>query len=250
MNRTRLDIALVERGLMPSRARARDAILRGCVRIDMTICEKPGQLVGGGAELSIDDPAKSYVSRAAIKLIAGLDQFDLDPSGLTALDIGASTGGFTQVLLERRAHHVIAVDVGHDQMSASIRRDPRVSLLEGLNARDLQRHHLGGRPVGAIVCDVSFISIKIALPTALSLAAPGAWGLFLVKPQFEVGRKNIGRGGLVRSAKAAADCVQEVAGWLSAIDGWRVLGHAPAPLTGSKGNQEFLLAAGRIGDDV
>ena len=250
MNRTRLDIALVERGLMPSRARARDAILRGCVRIGLNICEKPGQLVWEGAELSIDDPAKSYVSRAAIKLIAGLDRFDLDPSGRTVLDIGASTGGFTQVLLERRAHHVLAIDVGHDQMAASIRGDPRVSLLEGLNARDLQRHHLGGRPVGAIVCDVSFISLKITLPTALSLAEPGAWGLFLVKPQFEVGRKHVGRGGLVRSEKAAKDCVQDIAEWLSAIDGWLVLGHTPAPLTGSKGNQEFLLAASRIGDDV
>ena len=245
MNRIRLDIALVERGLMPSRARARDAILRGCVQIDLNVCDKPGQLVGGSAELSIDDPASRYVSRAALKVIAGLDQFDLDPQGRTILDIGASTGGFTQVLLERGAHHVLAIDVGHGQMAASIRNDTRVSLLEGLNARDLQRRHLGGRAVGAIVCDVSFISLKFALANALSLAEPGAWGLFLVKPQFEVGRKNIGRGGLVRSATAAKDCVLEIAEWLAAIDGWQVLGHAPAPLTGSKGNQEFLLAAGR-----
>lgn len=249
MNRTRLDVALVQRGLMPSRARARDAILRGCVRIDLNICDKPGQLIGGGAELSIDDPANGYVSRAALKLIAGLDRFDLDPAGRTILDLGASTGGFTQVLLERRAHHVVAIDVGHNQMAAAIEGDPRVTLLEGLNARDMERHHLGGRAVGAIVCDVSFISLKKALAGPLLLAEPGAWGLFLVKPQFEVGRENIGRGGLVRDTATAEASVREIAGWLTGVGGWQVLGHAPSPVTGSDGNREFLLAASRDGGD-
>ena len=240
MSRTRLDIALVERGLMPSRARARDAILRGCVRIDLNICEKPGQLVGGGAELSIDDPASRYVSRAAIKLIAGLDQFDLDPAGRTVLDIGASTGGFTQVLLERHAHHVLAIDVGHDQMAASIRSDPRVSLLEGLNARDLQRQHFGGRAVDAVVCDVSFISLKIALTSVLSLVEPGAWGLFLVKPQFEVGKKDVGKGGVVKDESKRLEAVEKIKTESEKL-GLTAAGTTTSPIKGPKGNVEYLI---------
>ena len=247
MTRKRLDVALVDRGLAPSRARARDAILRGCVRIDRNICEKPGQLIAESVDLSVDDPAAGYVSRAALKLIAGFDRFNLDPAGLTVLDLGASTGGFTQVLLERRAHHVLAIDVGHGQMADMLRGDARVSLIEGLNARDLQRRHLGSRAVGAIVCDVSFISLKIALPPALRLAQPGAWGLFLVKPQFEAGRNNIGRGGLVRDAAAVEDCVRDVSGWLADTGSWTILGDEPSPLTGADGNREFLLAARKDG---
>lgn len=245
MSRIRLDVALVERGLAPSRARARDAILRGCVRVGANVCNKPGQLVDRNAGLSFDDPASGYVSRAALKLIAGLDRFELDPASRTVLDIGASTGGFAQVLLERGAHHVLAIDVGHDQMAQSLRSDPRVSLIEGLNARDLGRRHLGGRTLDAIVCDVSFISLKIALPPALVLAEPEAWGLFLVKPQFEAGRDKIGRGGLVRGENVAEDCVQDISDWLNKFGGWRVLGYAVSPLPGGDGNREFLLAARR-----
>lgn len=243
MTKQRLDMALVERGFAPSRARARDAILRGCVRVGDTVCRKPGQLVGDQEGLALEDPASPYVSRAALKLIAGLDRFDLSPDGLTVLDLGASTGGFTQVLLERNADHVIAVDVGRGQMAAALRDDPRVSLIERLNVRDLEPGHLAGRPVAAIVCDVSFISLKLALPAALSLAEPDAWGLFLVKPQFEVGRAHIGKGGLVRDAERARASADDIAAWLTREHGWRALGIEPAPLTGGDGNREFLLAA-------
>lgn len=249
MPRTRLDIALVDRGLAQSRSRARDAILRGCVRVGQDVCDKPGQLVAASADLSVDDPASAYVSRAALKLIAGLDRFDLDPADRTALDLGASTGGFTQVLLERHARHVLAVDVGHGQIAAALRVDPRVSLIEGLNARDLQRRDLGNHAVDAIVCDVSFISLKIALPAALKLAEPGAWGLFLVKPQFEVGRDRIGRGGVVRNEKDVEECLWDIAGWLANREGWRILGDLPSPLAGADGNREFLLAALKDGCD-
>lgn len=247
MTKMRLDTALAERGLVASRARARDAILRGCVYIDGVKCAKPGRFVTRDITLTLDDPAAVYVSRAALKLAAGLDRFALDPAGLTILDLGASTGGFTQVLLERGAAHVLAVDVGHGQMAEQLAADRRVSMLENLNARDLGAGHLAqaglpGRSVQAIVCDVSFISLKLALPASLALAAPGAWGVFLVKPQFEVGRKHIASGGIVRDPVVAQASVDDIAGWL-VEQNWRVLGVEPAPLTGADGNQEFLLAA-------
>lgn len=243
MTKQRLDTALVERGLAASRARARDAILRGCVRVGDAVCRKPGRLVGSGETLVLDDAASAYVSRAALKLIAGLDRFRLSPEGLTVLDLGASTGGFTQVLLERGAAHVIAVDVGHGQMAAALRDDPRVTLIEKLNVRDLDPRHIDGRPVQAIVCDVSFISLKLALPAALALAEPDAWGLFLVKPQFEVGREHIGKGGLVRDPERARAAADDIAAWLAGDQGWQVLGVEPAPLAGGDGNLEYLLAA-------
>jgi 23S rRNA (cytidine1920-2'-O)/16S rRNA (cytidine1409-2'-O)-methyltransferase len=243
MTKLRLDVALVERGLAGSRARARDAVLRGCVRVDGDICRKPGQPVTDDNEIVIDDPASTYVSRAALKLIAGLDHFGLSPEGRSVLDLGASTGGFTQVLLERGAAHVIAVDVGHGQMAEALCGDCRVTLMEKLNARDLTPRHLAGRRVDAIVCDISFISLRLALPAALALAEAGAWGLFLVKPQFEVGRAHIGKGGLVRDTEQARHAVDEIARWLAEDQHWRILGHHPAPLAGGDGNQEYLLAA-------
>jgi 23S rRNA (cytidine1920-2'-O)/16S rRNA (cytidine1409-2'-O)-methyltransferase len=250
MTKLRLDVALVERGLAASRARARDAILRGCVRVAGEACRKPGQIVAADTPVLLDDPASAYVSRAALKLAAGLDQFRLSPEGLSVLDLGASTGGFSQVLLERGAACVIAIDVGHGQMAPELSGDERVSLMEKLNARDLTRDHLGGRKIDAIVCDISFISLRLALPAALALADPGAWGLFLVKPQFEVGRAHIGKGGLVRDPERARQCVADMADWLAGEQGWTVLGSHPAPLAGGDGNQEYLLAArkGRIDD--
>lgn len=248
MIKKRLDVALVARGLAASRARARDAILRGCVRVNDVTCAKPGQIIAADTALALDDPAAAYVSRAALKLAAGLDRFALDPHGLAALDIGASTGGFTQLLLERGAAHVVAVDVGHGQMAEPLATDGRVSLLENLNARDLSADHLlqpdGSRMhIQAIVCDVSFISLKLVLPPALSLAEPDAWGVFLIKPQFEVGRDHIGRGGIVRDPDAAQKCIDDIDDWLTANQNWTVLGIEPAPLTGADGNQEYLIAA-------
>lgn len=240
--RLRLDELLVERGLFASRSRARDAIERGTVRVDGEVAVKPGRTVAADAVLEIDDPARAYVSRAALKLIAGLDGFGFDPAGCTALDIGASTGGFTQVLLERGAAHVTAIDVGHGQMRGEIEADPRVASIEGLNARDLTAADMGGRVPDFIVSDVSFISLKLALPPALELAAPGARAVLLVKPQFEAGREAIGKGGLLKNPDDAERVAGSLRDWLDGQPGWRALGLSPSPIEGGDGNREFLLA--------
>jgi len=242
MSRIRLDELLVQRGLFATRSRARDAIRRGTVSVAGTPASKAGQEVDARAELAVADPAAAYVSRAALKLIAGFDHFGIDPRDRTALDLGASTGGFTQVLLERGAAHVVAVDVGHGQMDAALRADPRVSCIEGLNARELAETHLDGRRVDIVVSDVSFISLKLAAPPALSLAARGAHCLLLVKPQFEAGREAIGKGGILKNADDAVRVAEDLRQWLDLQPGWRALGVAPSPILGGEGNKEFLLA--------
>lgn len=240
--RLRLDELLVRRGLFPTRSRARDAVARGAVRVDGRAVTKPGQPTGPDAAIEIDDPARAYVSRAALKLIAGLDAFGLDPAGSIALDVGASTGGFTQVLLERGAAHVVALDVGHGQLDPGLAADPRVTVLEKLNARDLTLDHLGGERPDFVVSDVSFISLKLALPPALDLAPAGARCVLLVKPQFEAGRAAIGKGGLLRDPEAGERIAADLAAWLDDRPGWRALGIAPSPIEGGDGNREFLLA--------
>lgn len=237
----RLDELLVRRGLFSTRSRARDAIARGAVRVDGRAATKPGQPAAPDAALAVDDPARAYVSRAALKLIAGLDAFGLDPAGAFALDVGASTGGFTQVLLERNAAHVVALDVGHGQLDPVLAADSRVTSLEKLNARDLTAGHLGGRRPDFVVSDVSFISLKLALPPALGLAASGARCVLLVKPQFEVGREGVGKGGLLRDPAVGERVAAELSCWLDAQSGWRSLGLAPSPIEGGDGNREFLL---------
>lgn len=241
-DRLRLDELLVKRGLFASRSRARDAIERGAVTVNGTIAAKPGQNVSASSDIGVDDPASRYVSRAALKLIAGLDHFGFDPMGTTALDIGSSTGGFTQVLLERGAAHVTAIDVGHGQMEPRIGNDPRVTSVEGLNARHLSAGDLGGRVPDFLVCDVSFISLTLALPPALDLAAPGARAIFLVKPQFEAGRDAIGKGGMLKRPQDADEIAARLHDWLDAIAGWRAIGLHPSPIAGGDGNREFLLA--------
>jgi 23S rRNA (cytidine1920-2'-O)/16S rRNA (cytidine1409-2'-O)-methyltransferase len=238
----RLDQLLTDRSLFPSRSRAADAIRRGTVRVDGQVATKAGQVVSPDAVIAIDDPAQSYVSRAALKLVAGLDRFSLSPSDRRCLDIGASTGGFTQVLLERGATSVIAIDVGHGQMDAKIASDERVTNIEGLNARTLARPDIGDGPVGAVVSDLSFISLKLALPPALELADRGAWCLLLVKPQFEAGREAIGKGGLLKNPAMGEKIARDLAEWLNSLGGWRSLGVIPSPISGGDGNQEFLLA--------
>jgi 23S rRNA (cytidine1920-2'-O)/16S rRNA (cytidine1409-2'-O)-methyltransferase len=238
----RLDQLLVELGLFATRSRARDAIQRGTVKVDGKPVTKPGQTVPRAAKISVDDPASAYVSRAALKLIAALDHFDLDVKGRTALDIGASTGGFTQVLLERGAAHVLAIDVGHDQLHETLRADPRVTNKEGLNARALELSHLDGREIDCVVSDVSFISLKLALPPALAFAQKGAICALLVKPQFEAGREAIGKGGILRDPKDGERIAEELRSWLETQAGWRALGLCPSPIEGGDGNREYLLA--------
>jgi 23S rRNA (cytidine1920-2'-O)/16S rRNA (cytidine1409-2'-O)-methyltransferase len=241
--RMRLDEALVVRGLAPSRSRARDMVKRGTVAVDSEVETRPARMISEAATITVDDPAARYVSRAALKLVAGLDAFGLDPAGRTVLDLGASSGGFTQVLLERGAAHVIAIDVGHGEMDASLATDAGVTPIEGLNARDLARDHLAGRRVDAITADLSFISLKLALPPALALAEPGAWGVFLVKPQFEVGRAALGKSGIVHDPQAAMKAADDIADWLEAAQGWRVVGKITSPLEGGSGNVEYLIGA-------
>jgi 23S rRNA (cytidine1920-2'-O)/16S rRNA (cytidine1409-2'-O)-methyltransferase len=238
--RQRLDEALVARGLYPSRSRARDAVLRGTVKIDGQRAAKPSQTVGANNVLTIEDAAQGYVSRAALKLKHGLTQFAISAAAKNCLDIGASTGGFTQVLLEEGAAHVTAIDVGHGQMQV---HDPRVTLIEGLNARDLSTEHLD-RPINLVVCDVSFISLKLALPAALALAEEGAMLVALIKPQFEAGKDAIGKGGIVTDPEEHERVCREVTEFLRR-QGWRVLGLTASPVEGGDGNREFLVAAGK-----
>lgn len=236
----RLDEHLVEAGFFESRSRARDAVSRGTVLVDGAPATKPAQKVLRTSRITVDDPAARYVSRAALKLVEGLRAADFNPQGRIALDIGASTGGFTQVLLEAGAAHVVALDVGHEQLHASLRDDARVTVLEGVNARYLEADTLDGHLPDLIVSDVSFISLTLALPPALALAAPGCAGVFLVKPQFEAGRKAIGKNGIV-AADVAAQAADRLYAWLDAQDGWSADGMVPSPIQGGDGNTEYLL---------
>jgi 23S rRNA (cytidine1920-2'-O)/16S rRNA (cytidine1409-2'-O)-methyltransferase len=239
--RLRLDELLVRRGFYAARSRARDAVLRGTVAVSGVTAMKPGQPVDPDARIEVRDAARSYVSRAALKLAHALEHFEWSPEGLDALDIGASTGGFTQVLLERGARHVTAIDVGHGQLAAHLSDDPRVTTIEGLNARDLSAEHMGSRP-RFITADVSFISLKLALPRALDLAPPGARLIALVKPQFEAGREAIHRSGVVRDPTFHERACNDIAAFLVDHD-WTVAGIIPAPIEGGDGNKEFLIAA-------
>lgn len=237
----RLDQWLVAAGHFDTRSRARDAIERGTVEVDGTVVSKPGAAVSAAVQIVVRDPARAYVSRAALKLVAGLDHFGFDPAGLTALDIGASTGGFTQVLLQRGAAHVFAIDVGHGQVHPSLADDPRVTAIEGLNARNLAAADIGDAEIGFVVSDVSFISLKQALPPSLSLARPGSMAVLLVKPQFEAGRAAIGKGGLLKDPSMGEAIAEDLSAWLGNEAGWHSLGFIPSPIAGGDGNCEFLL---------
>ena len=241
----RLDRFLVHRGYFATRARARDAILRGAVTIDGRSALKPSQNVEGEAAISVNDGAIRYVSRSALKLVHALDHFGIDAAVDLALDLGASTGGFTQVLLERGARSVVALDVGHGQLASSLRADPRIILLEGMNARDLSLDHLQGRP-HIVTSDVSFNSLKLAQPPPLALAAPGARLVALIKPQFEAGREAVGGSGIVKDETIHRAICDDIASWLAGHAPWRVLGITHSPILGGDGNKEFLLAAEKV----
>lgn len=236
----RLDRALVGRGLAPTRARAQALIAAGAVRVDGGPGAKPAQKVGAAARLEVAGEPAPYVSRGALKLQHALTRFGLSPEGAVALDLGASTGGFTQVLLEAGAARVHAVDVGHGQLAACLRADPRVVVHEGLNARALGPAHLP--PLDWIVADVAFIALAKALPPALALARPGAVLVALIKPQFEVGPAYVGKGGIVRDPAAIDRARAAVRAFLEGA-GWRVSGEAPSPIRGGDGNAEYLIAA-------
>lgn len=236
--RRRLDLVLEARGLLPSRARARDAILRGTVRVNGAPARKPNQMVADADAIALDDPAAGYVSRAALKLIAGLDAGQIEVEGRTCLDVGSSTGGFTQVLLERGATKVFAVDVGHDQLRQELRNDARVVVLEGQNARELTRE-LVADPIDLLVCDVSFVSVTKVLAPPLSLCRSGADAVILIKPQFEVGRDNIGGGGIVTDQAAITAAAADIIGFM-AEQGFAHRLSAPSPISGGDGNREIV----------
>jgi 23S rRNA (cytidine1920-2'-O)/16S rRNA (cytidine1409-2'-O)-methyltransferase len=240
----RLDVAMVERGLAPSRARARDLVRRGLVEVAGLLQSRPAAEVRADQMIRIRTNEAGYVSRAAVKLAAALDHFGFAAAERVTLDVGASTGGFTQVLLERGARRVYAVDVGHGQLHERVRDEGRVVSLEACDARDLDDSRVP-EAIGAIVADVSFISLTKALPAALALTAPGAWLVALVKPQFEAGREAVGKGGIVRDAAARQRAVDQVAAWMAAQPGWEVRGVIPSPIPGGSGNAEFLLGAVR-----
>ncbi len=239
MNR-RADLVLVQRGFFESRNKARAAIEAGLASVDGVVILKPADLVNPDGKIEAVAP-HPWVSRAGLKLEAGLELFHIDPRGKTCLDIGASTGGFTQVLLTRGAARVYAVDVGREQLHPSLREDTRVVSMETCDARSLDAAMFEA-PLDLIVCDASFISLKLALPKPLELAAPGADLIALIKPQFEAGRERVGKGGIVRDPDVHYDVCVDIRGFLGA-SGWRVLGLEPSPISGSDGNREFLIAA-------
>ncbi|MGD9538520.1 MAG: TlyA family RNA methyltransferase [Alphaproteobacteria bacterium] len=240
----RLDALLVERGLAESRAKAAALILAGVVFSGERRLEKAGQQVAADLPVEVRGAAHPYVSRGGLKLAHGLDHFGIPVEGRVGLDIGASTGGFTDVLLQRGARRVYAVDVGYGQLDARLRGDERAVVLERVNARHLSRTEVP-EPVDLIVCDASFIGLRTILPAPLALAAPGAHLVALIKPQFEVGRERVGKGGIVRDPALHAEVCETIAAWLDGLEGWRVLGITPSPIEGADGNREFLIAAQR-----
>lgn len=242
--RRRLDLALEHRGLVQSRARARDAIRRGTVRVNNAPATKPGQMVGDDDRIAIDDPAGRYVSRAALKLVAGLDAGAIPVAGRLCLDLGASTGGFTQVLAERGAAKIYAVDVGHGQLHPKIRALPGVVAMEGVNARDLT-HETIAEPIDLLVCDISFVSVTKVLAAPLALCTPDADAVILIKPQFEVGRAHIGKGGLVTDPAASVAAVDAVIRFM-AESGWTLREQTPSPIAGGDGNTETVAHFRRV----
>jgi len=240
----RADQVLVERGLAESRARAQALILAGLVYAGARRVEKAGESIADPASLQVRGRDHPWVSRGGIKLAHALDHFAVDPAGLAALDIGASTGGFTDVLVARGAARVHAVDVGHGQLAWTLRQDPRVVVHERRNARHLTRTHIA-EPIDLIVCDASFIGLATVLPAALALAASEAQLIALIKPQFEAGPEHVGKGGVVRDPEVHRMVCERIASWIGDQSGWRVAGVVESPIRGPEGNREFLLYARR-----
>lgn len=242
--KVRVDLLLVERGLAESRARAQALIMAGHVLSGDRRIDKPGQAVLPDAPLHVKGRDHPWVSRGGIKLAHGLDHFGLDPAGLVAMDVGSSTGGFTDVLLSRGAARVYAVDSGTNQLAWKLRTDPRVVVHEQTSARILTADHVP-EPMDLIVCDASFISLAKVLERPLEFAAPQCWLVALIKPQFEAGPAEVGKGGVVRDATVHARVCAEVSGWIESC-GWVAVGIERSPITGPEGNVEFLMAAQRI----
>ena len=247
MGKRRADQMLLDRGLAESRARAQALILAGLVFSGTKRIGKAGDMLAEDAALALRGQDHPWVSRGGLKLAHALAHFDLSPAGRVCLDIGASTGGFTDVLLHHGAARVHAVDVGHGQLAWKLRTDPRVAVHERTNARFLAPGQIG-EPVGALVCDASFIGLATLLPAPLALCAPGAWAVALIKPQFEAGPGAVGSKGVVRDPAIHQAVCERIEAWWAGLPDWRVLGLAESPITGPEGNREFLIAA-RLASD-
>ncbi|MGZ3247002.1 MAG: TlyA family RNA methyltransferase [Croceibacterium sp.] len=243
MAKQRIDQLLVARGLAESRARAQALVMAGLVFVDTRKIDKSGQQVAEDAQIEVKGRDHPWVSRGGIKLAHALDHFGLDPASAVAMDIGSSTGGFTDVLLQRGAAHVFAVDSGTNQLAWKLRQDPRVTVLEQTSARVLTRQQID-RPCDWVVCDASFIGLRKVLERPLELTAPGCQLVALIKPQFEVGREEVGKGGVVRDPALHERVCGDVRQWLES-SGWSVQGIVESPITGPEGNVEFLVSARR-----
>ena len=245
MAKIRADQLLFERGLAESRTKAQALIMAGSVFSGENRIDKPGQMLRADVSIDVRGQALPYVSRGGLKLAHGLDHVGLDPAGMTAVDVGASTGGFTDVLLQRGAARVYAVDVGHGQLDWKLRNDARVVVLEKTNARHLTAEQIA-EPIDLVVCDASFISLRLVLPAGLSMVRPDGWLIALIKPQFEVGKGEVGKGGVVRDEALHRRVCDEITAWLTETQGWSIQAVTPSPILGPKGNREFLVAARRF----
>ncbi len=242
--KTRLDVALVERGLAETRAAAQRLVMAGLVFSGDRKLEKAGLGVAPDTALEVRGQPHPYVSRGGLKLEKALDHFAIPVAGRIALDVGSSTGGFTDCLLQRGAAKVYAVDVGTNQLAWKLRSDPRVVSMEKTNMRSVTRAQIP-EPIDLVVCDASFIGLATVLPAALALAGPGAHLAALIKPQFEVGKGRVGKGGIVREPELHKEVIDQVTAWLAGQPGWTVLGVTDSPITGAEGNKEFLISAVR-----
>ncbi len=242
--KARADVALVERGLVESRSKAQALIMAGKVFAGERKLAKAGEAVAADQALEVRGQDHPWVSRGGLKLAHALEAFKIDAAGAVCLDLGASTGGFTDVLLSAGAERVYAVDVGHGQLAWKLRNDPRVVVLERTNARNLTSAEVP-EPIDLLVCDASFIGLEVILPAALVLTKPIASLVVLIKPQFEVGRENVGKGGVVRDPALHDQVCRRIEAWMNAQPGWCVTGICESPITGPEGNKEFLLAAAR-----
>lgn len=245
MTKKRLDHLLIDRGLVESRARAQALIMAGKVYSGEERLSKAGQMVREDIALSIRGEDHPWVSRGGLKLVRAIEAFAIDPKGFVAIDVGASTGGFTDVLLTHGAARVYAVDVGHGQLAWKLRQNPAVVVLERTNARTLTTEQIP-EPADIVVCDASFIGLELVLPAALSLTRPGAWAVALIKPQFEVGKGRVGKGGVVRDPALHDEVCARIRDWFSSRPGWQVEGIVESPIKGPEGNIEFLIAARRL----
>jgi 23S rRNA (cytidine1920-2'-O)/16S rRNA (cytidine1409-2'-O)-methyltransferase len=242
--RVRADQLMVECGLAPTRAKAQALILAGTLFVGDTRIDKAGSLLARDTALELRSAPHPFVSRGGVKLAHGLAHFSISAAGAVALDVGASTGGFTDALLQQGAVRVYAVDVGRGQLDWKLRGDPRVVVLERTNARRLTGAEIP-EPVDLVVCDASFIGLETVLPAALALARPGARLVALIKPQFEVGKGRVGKGGVVRDPALHDEVCARIQRWLAETMSWRLLGLTDSPIHGADGNREFLIAAER-----